>query len=177
MRRIILYSAASMDGFIAGPANEIDWLFHDQDYGFTAFFDSVDTTIMGYTTYAETRKFPEFPFPGKSNYVLTRDHADEKDTRYIFLTLFSDEFFSEMKQEPGGDIWLVGGGEINRLFLEHDLIDCIVLSYHPVIIGTGKTLFPGSEFRKLFHVTNTQLFPSGLFQVTFEREPAKPQTN
>jgi dihydrofolate reductase len=166
-----------MDGFISGPANEIDWLFHDQDYGFTAFFDAVDTTIMGFATYAETKKFPGFPFPGKVNYVLTRNHADEKDARFIFLTLFSDEFFSDMKNETGGDIWLVGGGEINSLFLAHDLIDRIILSYHPVILGTGKPLFPGAEFRKKFTVTDTHLFPSGLFQVTFDREPGETKTN
>jgi dihydrofolate reductase len=64
MRKVILFIATSLEGFIAGPAGEIDWLFTDQDYGYTEFFAGVDTVLMGCKTYEVSLSFGEYPYPG-----------------------------------------------------------------------------------------------------------------
>ena len=74
MRKLKLYIAASLDGYIAGPNGEIDWLDAggDGDYGYQEFYASIDTTLMGNSTYQLTLTVDEFPYPGKANYVFTK---------------------------------------------------------------------------------------------------------
>ena len=75
MRKLKLYTAASMDGYIAGPDGEIDWLDEPgtaEDYGYGAFYESIDTTLMGMETYWVVLTADEFPYPDKANYVVTR---------------------------------------------------------------------------------------------------------
>jgi len=89
MRRIILFIAASLDGHIARPSSEVDWLFTDQDYGYTEFLASVDTVLMGRKTYEQVLTFGEFPYQEKQSYVFSRDpgfdaspHAEISPNRY-----------------------------------------------------------------------------------------------
>ena len=71
MRKVVLFIATSLDGFIARKDGSIDWLFSDQDYGYTDFYASIDTTLTGHATYKQTKTFGEFAFPGKTNYIFS----------------------------------------------------------------------------------------------------------
>ena len=72
MRKVVLFIATSIDGFIAGEKGNTDWLYTDGDFGYREFYDSIDTTIMGYNTYYFIKHFPEFPYPDKKNFVFSR---------------------------------------------------------------------------------------------------------
>jgi dihydrofolate reductase len=125
MGKLRLYIAASLDGYIAGPNGEIDWLDAggDLDYGYTDFYASIDTTLMGNSTYQLTLSVPEFPYPDKTNYVFTRK-ARPPDTEHArFVSGDIGGFVRSLKEEPGGDIWLVGGGQVNTVMLNEGLID------------------------------------------------------
>ena len=84
LRRLKLYIAASLDGYIAGPNGEIDWLdvAGDLDYGYAEFYASIDTTLMGSSTYRVTLSVPEFPYADKTNYVFTRS-SPPPDTEHV----------------------------------------------------------------------------------------------
>ena len=84
MRRLKLYIATSLDGYIAGPNGEIDWLEAggNLDYGYGEFYSSIDTTLMGTATYRLTLIVDDFPYPDKSNYVFTRG-TPPPDTAYV----------------------------------------------------------------------------------------------
>ena len=70
MRKLILYSAQSLDGFIARTDGRVDWLFTDQDYGYYTFYESIDTTLMGRHTYEQILTFGDFPYPDKQNWFF-----------------------------------------------------------------------------------------------------------
>jgi dihydrofolate reductase len=168
MRKLILYSAASLDGYIAGPNHEIDWLFTAGDYGYASFYDSIDTTVSGYNTYKLTLTFDSFPYPDKKNFVFSSHHGHQEETPVNFITGDPAEFVKDLKSKPGKDIWLVGGGQINTLMLNARLIDELIISIHPLILGKGIPLFAGSPGKCGFLLAGTKSYPAGLLQVTYK---------
>ena len=174
MRRIILHIAASLDGYIAGPDGEIDWLFHDADYGMTEFFRSVDTAVMGRKTWDAAVAMGHSKFVGMQHYIVTRTpHAsDDKEVEFVGSDVVA--LVSGLRATAGKDIWLVGGGEIVRLFLDANLIDEMVISVHPLVLGEGIPLFPiGGRVPLKFEKTIS--FESGLVQLFYSTQ-AEPES-
>jgi dihydrofolate reductase len=168
MRKLILYSAVSLDGYIAGPNHEIDWLFSGGDYGYKAFYESIDTTLSGYNTYSLALSFGNFPYPDKTNYVFSRQHQHRENTPVNFIQEDPAGFTIHLKEQPGKDIWLVGGGQINTVMMNAGLIDTLIISVHPIILGKGIPLFAGSPERSSLKLTHTITFPDGLLQATYD---------
>ena len=82
-----------------------------------------------------------FPYQGKANYVFTRSNkSDNEDVKFINGDIIA--FVRDMPFTSGKDIWLIGGGEINSLFIEHSLIDRLILTLIPITLGDGILLFP-----------------------------------
>lgn len=164
--KIILYIAASLDGFIAGPKGEIDWLFHDQDYGYTDFLDTVDTILMGRTTYEQVLTFGEFPYSGKQCYVFsTTQSQPTKHVQFYQGDLLT--FVRQIKKQSAKHIWLVGGTKLISSFASLQLIDQYIISIHPVILGAGITLFPPNLPQVDLLLMNCQMFSSGLVQLNY----------
>ena len=179
MRRLKLYIAASLDGYIAGPNGEIDWLEEigegdeatpatavetDEDYGYQEFYESIDTTLMGNSTYPITLTVDEFPYPHTTNYVFTRG-TPPPDTDYVqFVSGDIGSFVRSLKQLPGKDIWLVGGGQINTVMLNEDLIDDIILTSFPLVLGNGIPLFAPGAKRAPFKTVGCEAYETGLVQ-------------
>jgi dihydrofolate reductase len=167
MRDIKLFIACSLDGYIAGPNEEIDWLFTDDDYGYSQFYASIDTTLNGYKTYEKVLSFEEFPYKGTKNYVFTR-HPDRPENQYIeYVREDIVGFIRTLKQQPGKDIWLVGGGEIISILHNHHLIDEYIIAIHPIILGDGIPLFGGQNIRQGLQVTDCKSYTSGLIQIFY----------
>lgn len=170
MRKVKLFIATSLDGYIAGPEGETDWLFMDgNDYGYTPFYDSIDTTLSGHETHKLTLTFGDYPYPDKTNYVFSR--SPQLSTPHV--TFIQEEpalFVENLKQQPGGDIWLVGGGQINTLMLNADLIDELIQSIHPVVLGQGLPLFAPTAKQTEFKTTGCVAYESGLVQITMGRK-------
>lgn len=175
MRQVILYTAASLDSLIAGPNGEIDWLnspeyeLPGEDYGYYKFYETIDTTLMGHNTYKITLGFDiPFPYADKTNYVFTRD-ANNKDNKDVkFITEDVAEFVKKLKNEKGKDIFLVGGGQINTILLNSGLIDKMIVTYIPILIGKGIPLFEGEAKQTKFELESTRSFDSGLVQVIYK---------
>ena len=141
MRKVKLFIASSLDCYIAREDGGIDWLFTDADYGYTKFYDSIDTIIVGKKSYDQSLTLDEYPYKGKKVYVFTRkkvrkkNNNNEQDVEYIDTNI--QDFVTTLTQSIGKDIWLLGGGEIVSILLNADLVDEIILSIHPIILGTG----------------------------------------
>jgi dihydrofolate reductase len=167
MRKIILYIAQSADGKIARPDGSVDWLENipnpeKTDYGYASFYESVDTTIMGNSTYRKILNFDvPFPYPDKKNYVLTRNKVADAQP-YVTFTSGEKTYFSSLKSKPGKDIWLVGGAQANTWFLQHGLIDEMFIFIMPVLIGKGIPLF--DNFNHLVHLkpVSTKSYKNGV---------------
>ena len=168
MRKLVLYIATSLDGYIARPSGAFDWLFSDQDYGYTEFFAGVDTVLMGRATYDQTLGFGEYPYKGTSGFVFSRTPC-EPDANVTFVSGDLASSVSELKRGSGKNIWLVGGGQIVAECVRHDLIDDFRLFVHPIILGEGIPLYtPGLPERPLRFV-RSQSFSSGLVEVSYRR--------
>ena len=146
MRKIVLFIATSLDGYIARENGDIDWLFSDQDYGYSKFFDSIDTVLMGGKTYRQVMGFGgDFPYASKNCFVFTHDVSYESNDEVTFIHHNLEEFTTALKEKEGKDIWLIGGSEINTILLNEGLIDEMRIFMHPVILGHGIPLFKESS--------------------------------
>ena len=129
---MVLHIATSQDGFIAASDHGLDWLpapGQEEDYGLGAFIDEVDAVVMGRITWDVVSGFDEEPFPGKEVVIMSRATGD------------AAQIISEMKQQQGGTIWLLGGGILNGHCFQAGLIDEIVITVIPTKLTTGITLW------------------------------------
>jgi len=177
MRKIILYIAASIDGYIARTDGNVDWL-DDPDYlvegggdmGYGAFYGSIDTTLMGNATYQKVLGFDvPFPYPAKKNYVFSRSEM-ENDDNVEYVSGDIVVFTKQLKTQPGKDIWLIGGGQINTIFIENGLIDQIILTIVPITLGNGIPMFQKGKMETKFALEKSQTFQNGMVQLTFNKK-------
>ena len=147
---VILYIAASQDGYIADKNGECDYLpaiaEDGYDYGYKQMLDSVDAIIMGRNTYDYIiNHLPsgEWPYKAKQCYVYT--HKPKQGLEGIEFVNEEPEILLQRIRSGGiGRVWLMGGGEIIRMFLQKDLIDVFDFFYAPVLLGDGVPMFPPS---------------------------------
>ena len=172
MGQTILYTAVSIDGYIADRSGNIDFLdqpqfqIPEEDYGYNDFLKSVDTIIMGYRTYLQIINFEgEFPYKGKHTIVLSRDEnitvADEE------IEVFTDSSITLLRdlKKKGKKIWIVGGGATNARFHSAELIDEMILTIIPTTLGKGIPLFRDNEGKSNWTTKNVTSYPNGLIQV------------
>ncbi|MBP2028600.1 dihydrofolate reductase [Acetoanaerobium pronyense] len=145
MKKLLLYIAMSLDGFIAREDNSLDWLFRtsgEGDNGYSEFYKTIDTILMGRKTYEQILILEngKFPYKDKKCYVFSRQY-NENNECVEFINDNIGDFVNKIKNEEGKRIWLVGGGELLHEFLKHKLVDEIIIQIAPIIIGKGIRLF------------------------------------
>jgi dihydrofolate reductase len=173
MRKIILYIAVSIDGYIAGPDGEIDWLHSidnpdNNDFGYAKFYKSIDTTIMGNSTYKQILSFGvDFPYPEKTNYVFTKNNSESDTDDVKFVNSDFEKFVIDLKNSSGKNIWLIGGGKTNSFFLNNNFIDEIILTTIPIILGKGILLFDGKVKPYDIEINRLKNYKNGIVQTVF----------
>ena len=160
MRKVILYIAVSLDGFIADRQGGVDWLeqasMGEENSGYDEFIQKVDTVLMGYKTYHQvtTQLSPDqWPYQGLTTYVLTHRHLDDQKGIHFFNGPL-DQLLDCLKEEKGKNIWLCGGAELVRQAAEAGQIDQIRLTILPVLLGGGIRLFGEREESTFLHLTD-----------------------
>ena len=144
MTKILVYIASSLDGYIARENGDIDWLPEVTESGYDAFYKSVDTVIMGKTTYDQVLTFGKYPYKDKKSFVFTRSTNQDKDENVEFLSDV-EKFVKDGFHNAGENIWLVGGAQIIASFLKQGAVDEIIISVIPVLLGKGIPLFKDIE--------------------------------
>lgn len=172
MKKVVLYVAASLDGFIARPDGALDWLPvlepGGEDYGYADFLAGVEVLLMGRKTHEKVRETGPWPYHGRRCYVFSGTLAGGRDGDVEFLDCDVAAFVRELKAEPGeGVIWLVGGGEIVAACLGGDVVDEIVLTTVPVLLGEGVRLFPEVGWTTPLRREAVRVFDDGLVQQCF----------
>lgn len=168
MQTLQLYIAASLDGYIATPDGGVDWLFTDQDYGYSSFYAGIDSIVMGYLSYEKLLSFGEYPYPDKRSYVFSRRADRQVQAPAQLVREDPAAFVRSLKASEGGPLWLLGGGQIVHALRTAGLIDELILAVHPVILGKGIPLFPPGGLRsELWHV-ETLAYDSGLVQMRYQ---------
>lgn len=139
MGKIILYIAASLDGYIARENGDIDWLPTNTDSGYAEFYKSIDIIVMGKTTYDQVLTFGKYPYKEKRSFVFTRNDSLTKDENAEFVS--NTQEITKLISSSEATIWLVGGSKLLSVFLQHKLVDEIIISIMPTILGKGIPLF------------------------------------
>jgi dihydrofolate reductase len=142
MRRVRYAVAMSLDGYIAGSQGEIDWIVIDPDIDFGALFKEFDTALLGRKTYEATREQGGGGgMPGLAVYVFSRT-LRQADCPGVTVSDNPRETVAALKEKPGKDLWLFGGGSLFRSLLDLGLVDAVEVSIIPVLLGGGLTLLP-----------------------------------
>ncbi len=167
MRKVILFIASSLDGYIARSNGEVDWLFSEGDFGFNDFIKTVDTYLMGRKTYEKAIELGDEFSLADEVYVFSKSDFQTKNVNHKIIDNDIDKFIIELLTINGKDIWLIGGGEIIRLFLEKKYIDEIIVSIHPVLLGEGILLFPPEFPQTNLKLVKNISYPNGLLQLKY----------
>jgi dihydrofolate reductase/plastocyanin len=145
-RRIRYQVAASLDGYIAGPDGDADWIVMDPDIDFGALFSQFDTFLMGRRTWEGMPGGT--PMSGRV-LVFSRTLRQEDHPGVTVVSDRVEETLRALRAEPGKDIWLFGGGELFRSLLELGQVDTVEVAVVPVMLGAGIPLLPGGERHSL----------------------------
>ena len=176
MRKVNLFIAMSLDGYIADSQGGVDWLGGQEEESedvdsYAAFIKDIDTVLMGWKTYHQivTELSPEeWIYKNLKTYVFT--HKEQKSTEHIqFVNRDPADLITDLREEDGKDIWICGGADLVRQMVKEDLIDCYYITIIPTILGAGIRLFDhlaGRE-RKL-KLVDTQTY-NGMTDLVYVR--------
>src|SRR5262249_46162419 len=145
MRKVMLGAGISLDGFIARQDGEIDFLRPPKGYSMAAFFATVGAVAFGRKTFDEAvkRSGGSYRSPMKiPTYVFSRSQTPGESGEVIFINQAPAAFVETMRRQDGKNIFVMGGGELARSFLQDDVVDELYLGVYPVLIGGGIPLFP-----------------------------------
>lgn len=155
MRRVCYSVAMSLDGYIAGPNDEYDWILMDPDIDFQALMSRFDTYLMGRRTFEVAGGGA---MKGMKTVVVSRTLRQED---YPNVTVISDgleEAVSRLRAEEGKDIWLFGGGVLFRSLLDLGLVDTVEVAVIPVLLGGGKPLLPPPVDRAVLRLIGSRVY-------------------
>ena len=171
-RKVIVHIATSADGYIAGPDGDLEWLTSRPKpkgfYGIGEFMKSIDTKLFGRKTYdAAMRMGGTFDTTGRTFVFSHRARPGGAPGAVEFVSEPVSSFVSQLREQPGKDIWLMGGGELIASFLDAGAIDEIVLTVMPVFIGDGIPLIPRHHRHTLLDLQNVERFDDGVVQLHY----------
>lgn len=178
MRKIVIYIAMSLDGYIAEKNGSVNWLGGDgsdvhNPGSYPEFVETVDTVILGFNTYNQiiTELSPDvWPYHGKKTYVLT--HRECKECPEItFANKSVVDLLTELKKETKKDIWICGGASIVNQVLQAQMADEITISVMPILLGEGIKLFEEKELSQKLKLVSTRSY-NGIVDVTYQMREA-----
>jgi dihydrofolate reductase len=161
----------SLDGFIAGPNGEYDWLAVDPAHDFAAFFKQFDTLVMGRRTYELARQGPGATLPGMKTVLCSRtlQVADDPD---VTVTADAVTTVKALKSEPGKDIWLFGGADLFRCLLDSGVVDLVEVKIVPILLSQGIPLLPAGRRSPPLRLEESKPRPSGVVDLIYTVEYA-----
>jgi dihydrofolate reductase len=173
MSSVILYIAASLDGFIARKNGDVSWLdayeAGEEDYGYADFYKGVGASVMGSKTYEKSLTFSDGIDKKMPTYVVTgRNLKAPAGANTVFYSGSLVELVSNIRKETEKNIWLVGGGLLAQSFLREDLVDRIILSTTPIILGDGISLFGNLKKEIDIELIEVKSYESGIVQADYK---------
>jgi dihydrofolate reductase len=168
MRRLRYQVAASLDGFIAGPHGEFDWIVMDPSIDFAALYKEFDTAVMGRKTHEMlTAQGGHGAVPGLDVVVFSRTLPEATHPGVRILNTDARDVVTALKKRPGRDIWLFGGGALFRSLLDAGLVDSVEVAVVPVLLGAGIPLLPPGATAKLTLTDQKTLPASGIVMLSY----------
>jgi dihydrofolate reductase len=171
-RNVIVHIGTSADGYIAGPDGDLGWLTSrpkpEGFYGMNAFMSSIDTKLLGRKTYEMSRRMGA-KFDSKNRTIVFSHGARPADAAsgVEFVNGAIGPFVSRLREQPGKDIWLMGGGELIASFLDEHAIDEFVITMVPLFIGDGIPLIARRHRHVPLDLQSVERFDDGVVQLRY----------
>lgn len=169
MSKVILYVAASVDGFIARKDGDVEWLndfiTEGEDYGYNEFYQSIDALIMGCNTYEIICGFGDWAYTGKPSFIMSKGEFKAISGDINFTQEDPVSLVKRLNNDGYKNIWLVGGGLLASSMIELELVDEMIISIIPLELKEGIPLLICSEEKlNLFELVKTKSYDSDLVQ-------------
>jgi dihydrofolate reductase len=167
--RIRYQVAASLDGYIAGPSGEFDWIVHEPAIDFKALFAQFDTFLVGRRTFELMQRPDAPPRPaGTKTFVFSRTLPDEVPVPTVSVVRdVTPAAVAAIRARAKKDIWLFGGGELFRSFLDAGLVDTVEVAVIPILLGRGLQLLPDLARQTKLRLTAHRVYPSGIVSLAY----------
>jgi len=177
MRRIIYSVAMSLDGYIAGPNGEYDWIAADPDIDFKAIWARFDTLLMGRRTYELVKGQGGGGTASMKVVVFSRTLRPADHRKVTIVNEIQESFLAELKKEPGKDIWLFGGGSLLRSLLELHQVDSIEVAVVPHLLGGGIPFLEPPARQARLKLTNSKVYSkTGTVMLEYALDYSEPKS-
>jgi dihydrofolate reductase len=170
MRRIRYQVATSLDGFIAGPKGEADWIITDPEIDFGALFAQFDTALIGRRTFEVMtggKKKKASAMPGMKTFVFSRTLRQSDYPKVTIVADRVEETVAGLRKAEGKDIWLFGGGALFRSLLEAGLVDTVQLAVIPVLLGEGIPLLGPPHRQAKLKLIGHKIYKTGIVSLEY----------
>jgi dihydrofolate reductase len=159
----------SLDGYIAGPNGEADWIVTDPEINFGDLWAQFDTLLMGRRTFeAAVARLGKSTIQSKKIVVASRTLRQENYPEITIVCELTKSEMQKLRQQGQKDIWLMGGGELFRVLLEMKEVDSVEVSTVPVLLGAGIPLLPTVHLRTALKLTKHKVYRSGIVSLEYE---------
>jgi dihydrofolate reductase len=169
MSRIRYGVAMSLDGFIAGPNGEADWIVIDPELNFAELWAQFDTLLMGRRTYqAALARLGKSAFDTMNTFVASRTLQPSDHAGVTILSELNPERLQSLRTQSKKDIWLMGGGALFAQLLAIGEVDTVEVTVIPVLLGGGVALLPNPAERTQLRLLQHRIYPSGTVHLVYE---------
>ena len=158
MRRVRYQVAMSLDGYIAGPKGEADWIIMDPEIDFGALFEQFDTFLLGRRTFEAMGRGGQGVSPGMKTLVFSRTLRQQDYPGVTIVAEGAERAVAALRAESGKDIWLFGGGSLFRSLSEAGLVDTVEVAIMPVLLGGGIPLIPPPARQTKLKLTGQKVY-------------------
>jgi dihydrofolate reductase len=158
MRRVRYSVATSLDGYIAGPNGEFDWIIQDPEIDFKALFKSFDTVLLGRRTFELTTTQKGPGMPGMRVIVFSRTLRPSDHPKVAIVSEDAGGAVAALRAQEGKDIWLMGGGVLFRSLLDAGQVDSVEVAVIPVLLGGGIPLLPPPDSRTTLQLAGSRIY-------------------
>jgi dihydrofolate reductase len=169
MSKIRYIVAMSLDGYVAGPKGEADWIVMDPDINFAELWAQFDTLLMGRKTYdAAKSRLGEAFMQGMETVVVSRTLRPADHPNLTILSDLTRDRVQSLRAQSRKDIWLMGGGELFGSMLAMHEVDTVEVSIMPVLLGGGVPLLLPPSQRTMLKLSSHKMYRSGIVSLLYD---------